>query len=700
MNRPLPKEEDLPKILNEIDNINVDNLESYDHLNILTTDILNKFCPNHTPVEKTKNLYRNPLTKKTLKAIREKHYLKKQLKSDPSLINLYKKKRNLVTKLTRANRQAYQNNLLKNTKDVHDINRVIKVFQSDEITNINSNPDIIKIENKFGKELSQAMGKFYKERAENLVTVSQIEDAGPPGPVLRPGEELPNTFEFEFPYFDNFYDFVPKNKVSNAAGPDSLSSAIIEKIWPSYKHKLNYVTSKFGLQYPSHKQGYFQRTIPKTDDPKILKDLSPLGILNAVPKYCFNKPFFKNLREHITPILNKRNNYSYRGAHLCIIKTFDKIIEKLNNLEFVILTKYDYSNAFGCTYAILVLEALSQINLSQNSLNFLKGHIYNQGWCRTLISDKQGFHLSDLIEMLRGQAQGQIGADIIFIIQQLVLIELAEVFRTLYIDDLNDVISKLSQIAAIDLCKANEAELKVQSTSVGFMLNEDKTTYINFNLDDQLLIDNDMEPIHSSSLLGFPFSTTKTGVSVEPAVDMILKRLNYRSKAVFAAKNYLVNNADVVKILRKCVYYCIGELHLVVAYDTKSKFYPKIKAKVYNMIRSIGFDRKTPTSVLDQVFGCDLDQFARDCIIINGLKTIGAETAIFGRQEMIKYDTFTKNSYMSYFRQLWLDLSVRERKKLRSFGENFDNAKEYLKKLRKLEYCPSYFEKYKWVKYN
>lgn len=274
--------------------------------------------------------------------------------------------------------------------------------------------------------------------------------------------------------------------------------------------------SRGQLKYPVSKQGYFQRTIPKVEVPKILKDFRPLGILNPVPKYFFNKPFFKKLREHITPILNRRNNYSFRGAHLCIIKTFDKIIEKLNNFEFVMLTKYDYSNAFGCTFSELVLDALKQIKLSEDSLEFLRGYVINQGWCQTMISDKLGFHLSDLIEMLRGQAQGQIGADLIFIIQQLVLKELIEVFRTLYIDDINDIISKFSEAETIDLCKANETELKEQSTAVGFCLNEDKTTYINFNLNDQTLIDNDMKPIHSSSLLGFPFSTTPSGRARKP----------------------------------------------------------------------------------------------------------------------------------------------------------------------------------------
>lgn len=378
MNRSLPKKQDIPNLLSEVNEINMDQVESYDHLTNKLEIILNKFCPKNTPVEKTKKLFRTPLSKKILAAIRNKHYLHVLSKKDPIALPAYKKQRNVVTKMIRENKMAYQNSFIKNTKNVKDLTKAVKILQSDKITNMNGNPEIVKIDNKYGVELAQAilLGVFYKSRAEDLVTKDQIVDFGPPGPVLRPGETMPNTFQFNFPIFDNLYDYVPKKKISNEAGPDSVSSAILEIIWPSYKNKLNHIVQRHQLQYPIFNQGYFQRTIPKVDTPKILKDLRPLGVLNVVPKYCFNKPFFKKLREHITPILIKRNNYSYRGTHLCIIRTFDKIIEKLNNFELVMLVKYDYSNAYGCTVPELVIDALKQLNLSSESLEYLRGYIY------------------------------------------------------------------------------------------------------------------------------------------------------------------------------------------------------------------------------------------------------------------------------------------------------------------------------------
>lgn len=273
MNRPLPKKQDIPRLLAEVDDIDMDQIESYDHLNNKIEIVLDKFCPKHTPVEKTKKLFRTPLSKKILAAVRHKHYLHVLSKEDPNALPAFRKQRNIVTKLLRQNRNAYQNNLIKNTKNVKDLTKAVNILQNDKISCLTGNPDIVRIDNKYGTDLAQAMGVFYKSRAENLVTNDQIQDFGPPGPVLRPDETLPNTFDFDLPFFDNLYDFVPKKKISNEAGPDTISLAILEVIWPSYKHKLNHVTQKFRLKYPTSKQGYFQRTIPKVEIPKVLKDL-------------------------------------------------------------------------------------------------------------------------------------------------------------------------------------------------------------------------------------------------------------------------------------------------------------------------------------------------------------------------------------------------------------------------------------------
>lgn len=135
---------------------------------------MDKFCPHFTAEEKVKRLYRTPLSKKILAEIRKKQHLLKLSKADPSLLDKYKKQRNLVAKLTRENKKAYENSVVRSTKNVKDLSKAVKMLQNDEITNMNGNPSLVKIENKHGVELAQAMGKFYKSRAEDLITVAPL----------------------------------------------------------------------------------------------------------------------------------------------------------------------------------------------------------------------------------------------------------------------------------------------------------------------------------------------------------------------------------------------------------------------------------------------------------------------------------------------------------------------------------------------
>ena len=51
-----------------------------------------------------------------------------------------------------------------------------------------------------------------------------------------------------------------------------------------------------------------------------------------------------------------------------------------------------------------------------------------------------GHYISDPIHMNRGVAQGQVGSDVVFTTQQLALSPDPKIFRTIYMDDLNDIV--------------------------------------------------------------------------------------------------------------------------------------------------------------------------------------------------------------------------------------------------------------------
>ena len=110
---------------------------------------------------------------------------------------------------------------------------------------------------------------------------------------------------------------------TNATGPDTISGKILKLIWTYISDDINKILTSEDPSYPKINQGYYQRMIKKVVDAAKMKDFRPLGILNVMPKYFMNKQIFKQIRDHINPILNKRNNYSYKGTHSCIIKTLD-----------------------------------------------------------------------------------------------------------------------------------------------------------------------------------------------------------------------------------------------------------------------------------------------------------------------------------------------------------------------------------------
>ena len=702
LNRPTPKPEQIETINKRIDSIPEKECPNYDVLVIKTRTILNDVIPCNTSDPCTKRFYRTPLTESLQFEIREKRRLFR-IKNKTDEIKLkIKAQCNKVTALKRKCQNAYLESLIRKANTPQEIHKTIKFIQSGEISSINSDPDKVSIKGVSGNELVEKSAEFFRKRAVDLVPEELMQAAGAPVPALRPEESLPSQFDFEFPEFDEFNEFIPKNKVSNSAGPDGISSAILEKIWPSFKIKLNHVIESNDLQYPYVDNGYYQRSIPKkSGEITELKQLRPLGVLNPIPKYNFNKPFFKALREHLEPIFLNRNNYSYRGTHQCIIRTFDEVIARIDKKEKVVMVKYDFSNAFGTIHHAAVLEVFGQLNLSERTLNYISQYLQNQRIAETVIADKSGFYISKKVDMSRGSPQGQVGADLIFIVQQFILRELCDVFRSMYVDDLNDICSNKNDTAVIDLVKNNEAQLVTQSHQAGFALNDDKTTYIPHNIDDSVLSNAGLKITRSGEkceVLGFPYEATKKGFDVKPAGDMIIKRLNFKASAIHASRAYFRNPEIRKKIATSLIYHCIGELHLVLAYDTKkSSQFERIRVKVNDLIRATGLRNTTPTSYLDKVFGTNLKEFAEHGIIINGLKAVRHDLDYFDRTYGIRSRP-PKNTYMAKFVELWNNLPYGKRKSILEC-KNMNQIKSLLKKERKLEYDPSIHEKFKWISY-
>ena len=724
--RPTPNAGTIAAINSEIVKIDPAKSKNYDSYFGEVRQILDNHLPFNKPGTTEFIIYRVPFPPELVKEIRLKHKLEKLALKTIANKQAYSRQRNKVSNLCKKAKKKFFDDLINRSKP-EGIQEKIKFMQLGLSSNLKSDRGRIELEGYTGQALADEMSSFYRKRACDLVTDEEMLAAGPQGPVLRENESLPEQLKIEFPVFDDLFEHLPRNKLSNSCGLSGISAKVLEFIWPSVKETFNSIVHSPSFSFPEIDMGYLQRTIPKIALISILKHLRPLGVLDPIVKYLINKPVFSQLRKHIEPILKKRNNYSYRGTHLCIIKTFDAIIGDISDGKSTMLVKYDFSNAFGTLSHDSVMQALSQLNIDDFCIKFLNGYLTHQRQAKTIVSDDFGIYVSDITTMDRGCAQGQIGADVLFIIQQLVLHELDGVLRCPYVDDLNDEIATGTSKKTLQLARENQRHLVQQSASIGFAINDDKTTNILFNITDKEVknFDEKMKFVRSSFILGVDFKATPKGPDLTPAADAIIKRLNMNAPTIHASREY--NSFDVrVKIARQKIYESIGDLHLVVGFDpskigrharSASALFDRVRVKVNELIRATGLRRTTPCEVLDQVLGTNLHDFVIQGIIMNGLKSLDhtitdegivfhgvnlnddEDEGYFDRTDQIRA-RYAPGTYMGTFVQVWNDLDKKVRRDL-LMKKNFEQIKNYLKNRRKIKdiKLDVILSKYYWIDY-
>ena len=739
--RPNPTESQLTTILEQIHSIPDSLRHNYDRFSLEVTQILDKVIPapprNSTSM---KRIYKQPLSKEALDLIKIKRKLFRKRKRSDIAMKKFRKVSKEVKAIVRKTTSEIKNNLIieasKPESTATQLERTIKKMENLENSHFNnqSNKFLLQVQGYTKMDLATKMSKFCHFRASKLVPDEVVIDAAPPPPALYNNEIMRLQPEFKWPDFTNINKYLPLNKRTRSHGPDHISASILTKIWPAISETINNIFNNDSeLEYPRFYQGYYQHAIPKGGLKIIInfKQLRPLGILNAFPKYFLNKVIFKSIRAHMEPILKNRNNYSYRGVHLCIIDAFDFILNNIKNKIPTLLVKYDFSNAFGTLFHEHVITAAREIGIHEGVINYIISYLRNQKWAETITKDDYGIYISPTIKMDRGTVQGQIGSDVLFVIQQLCFKALDGIRRSSYIDDLNDLASDDSKVTVepepgvkielktIDQDKSskntvskaleNEAILIEQSRKVGFAINAGKTTYIPFNIKEDYLLERGITKItRNCDLLGFPFQANMNDISIEPAAQMIKKRLKFKSRSIHALRNHTSDIQVRIKACRKIVYSCIGELHLVYAYDTPcKKHFKSIKVVVNELLRATGLRRETPQWALDQVLGTTLEDFAIQGVVMNGIKRLDSDLPThMPRQNSdslrpnfhIRLNQANK-CYVSNFERIWNEYCQDEQIEILAKIENLNSVKSHIKKNRILEYDPSIHNDYKWVKF-
>ena len=684
--------------------------------------ILDKYIPNYRCGGfYTKRFYDCPYPGVLRDEISLKHKLEVKYRKNPTPENKTKKnkQRNKVTEICREFRTTYATQRLDQANSVKSIQKTIEFLSKKRA--VTKPKQMILINDKCCEKLANEMSDYFKIRAEGLIKIYDIERSSGLHNAINQNEIPETKLELKhFPAIQNLHDVIPKSKVTKSGSFDTISSYIITLFWPSMADKLNTIFTK-NLNFPVDSQGYYQRIISKSavKQPLEFKDMRPLGILNVFPKYRMSKYVWTEIRQHVQSILKKRRVYTYHGCRAPIYLTFDKIKWELWLGHKVILTKFDFSNAFGTLYKNRLLQILEQLNLGDEVIKFCMDYFTNQGLCQTIFEDPVfGIFVSDLTKMMQGGPQGQCGMDVAFTILQFGLSAMDDIFRNYYMDDLNDIICRcLTEQAAVNLAINNDINLNKQAISVGFKKNEKKTTFIPFNVSTDLLLTAKIEEKYiktNTDILGVGFTAKKNGVCIKPAADDFISGIQQKIHLVHTSRAYVDAHERRVKIARTIVYNQIGNLPLIYVYgesdtnqqDSKSglnKQFERCLVKINDVFRATGLRQDTPKHILDKCMGCNIEQFCKDSVIIDGLKALEFENLDpFGRQSKIKpngaFYGAIRGTFKNKFMRLWNLLEQSDRESFRTM--RIEQVKAVFKKRRKLTYESSIYDTYEWRSLN
>ena len=228
-----------------------------------------------------------------------------------------------------------------------------------------------------------------------------------------------------------------------------------------------------------------------------------------------------------------------------------------------------------------------------------------------------------------------------------------------------------------------------------------KTTYIPTNIDDEKLIQRGLKPVRDTEILGFPMKTLKSTVDISPAGDMIIKRLNSRAKTIHASRTYVQSYSRRVSVTRSQIFSCCSEVNLIYAYDKTGKIFKKIQIKINDLLRATGLRNTTHRFDLNKVLGTSLTDFAKQGVIMNGLKQMRINKWSFQRPSSVR-KIFPPNSYMHKFKEVWNSQAQKDREKIIALFEKnkFKSIGSFLKSRRKIKYDPSVHIKNAWIDYN
>lgn len=225
----------------------------------------------------------------------------------------------------------------------------------------------------------------------------------------------PNTPQFNFsPVSEELVHKTLLSITSNSTGSDNISIAMLLCCCPTILPYLSHIINFCILSdvFPSSWKLAHVLPLPKTNNPKELKDLRPISILPVLSKVLekiLNSQVKIHLQNHD---LLPQNQSGFRANYSCttaLLKVMDDILLETDKDRLTILVLLDYSKAFDRISHDLLLAVLHYLGFAGNAVLLMKNYLINRQ--QTV---KIGNNLSDSLDVLSGVPQGSILGPILF----------------------------------------------------------------------------------------------------------------------------------------------------------------------------------------------------------------------------------------------------------------------------------------------
>lgn len=225
--------------------------------------------------------------------------------------------------------------------------------------------------------------------------------------------------------------------------------------------------------------------LPKTKDPKTLKDLRPICILPAVSKVaekavcCQLKDYIKI--QDITPKFQS----GYRKRHstsTALINVCDDITRAMDNSEGVLLVMLDFSKAFDTICPDILLAKMKYYGFAQKTINWFSAYLHDRKQIVQITTEGK-LDRSETKLVMSGVPQGSTLGPILFILYTADLCNILESVNVqCYADDYQ--LYKHFNISNVNECvetlTRNVASISSYSESQSLKLNVSKTKAILF----------------------------------------------------------------------------------------------------------------------------------------------------------------------------------------------------------------------------